>query len=262
MGRWINEDPIGFDAGDFSLVRYVKNSPVSSKDSNGKVTDKSQFEETRNITKVYNAITFLTRRLSTSPWESHSTGQLTVSMSEPAIHGGLHGPNDFLLGMNFVSEFAIGCSIKCRLGGWGGRTPYYYADFKYAVIVVKNVLPTTSGGATIHTWEHWLANFEGVMGIPWPSNFTRSVQGLETIVLRHENHHFQTYKSANSIIKTELGKFEKRQDTPGDADNDCDDGITKATTIWSAAITHSGRYEDEWLEDSFSSTISHPFTYP
>ena len=29
-GRWLNEDPIGFDAGDANLYRYVGNSPTNT----------------------------------------------------------------------------------------------------------------------------------------------------------------------------------------------------------------------------------------
>jgi len=34
-GRWIAQDPLGFDAGDSNLYRYVKNAPATSKDPSG-----------------------------------------------------------------------------------------------------------------------------------------------------------------------------------------------------------------------------------
>lgn len=34
-GRWMTEDPIGFDGGDWNLSRYARNSPVSAADSSG-----------------------------------------------------------------------------------------------------------------------------------------------------------------------------------------------------------------------------------
>ena len=36
-GRWISQDPIGFDAGDGNLYRYVKNGPVFATDPTGEV---------------------------------------------------------------------------------------------------------------------------------------------------------------------------------------------------------------------------------
>jgi len=38
VGRWISEDPIGFRGKDANLVRYVKNSPITSYDPTGLVT--------------------------------------------------------------------------------------------------------------------------------------------------------------------------------------------------------------------------------
>jgi RHS repeat-associated protein len=38
VGRWTAEDPLGFDAGDANLVRYVGNAPVSFRDSSGLFT--------------------------------------------------------------------------------------------------------------------------------------------------------------------------------------------------------------------------------
>jgi RHS repeat-associated protein len=35
VGRWISEDPIGFEAGDENLVRYVGNAILNFKDFNG-----------------------------------------------------------------------------------------------------------------------------------------------------------------------------------------------------------------------------------
>src|SRR4051794_5027778 len=35
-GRWLNEDPIGFDAGDPNLYRYVGNEPTDATDPSGK----------------------------------------------------------------------------------------------------------------------------------------------------------------------------------------------------------------------------------
>ena len=35
VGRWLNEDPIGFDAGDMNLYRYVGNNPVGNVDPSG-----------------------------------------------------------------------------------------------------------------------------------------------------------------------------------------------------------------------------------
>ena len=34
-GRWLTEDPIGFDAGDMDLYRYVGNDPVNAIDPSG-----------------------------------------------------------------------------------------------------------------------------------------------------------------------------------------------------------------------------------
>src|SRR5262249_33228822 len=34
-GRWISQDPLGFDAGDSNLYRYVRNGPVSAGDPTG-----------------------------------------------------------------------------------------------------------------------------------------------------------------------------------------------------------------------------------
>jgi RHS repeat-associated protein len=36
-GRWMSQDPLGFDAGDSNLYRYVSNSPVANLDPSGKV---------------------------------------------------------------------------------------------------------------------------------------------------------------------------------------------------------------------------------
>jgi uncharacterized protein RhaS with RHS repeats len=35
IGRWMEEDPIGFSAGDMNLYRYLGNSPVNATDPNG-----------------------------------------------------------------------------------------------------------------------------------------------------------------------------------------------------------------------------------
>jgi RHS repeat-associated protein len=35
MGRWISQDPMGFDAGDSNLYRYVRNDPIEMRDSTG-----------------------------------------------------------------------------------------------------------------------------------------------------------------------------------------------------------------------------------
>ena len=34
-GRWFSQDPLGFDAGDSNLYRYVKNAPVNASDPSG-----------------------------------------------------------------------------------------------------------------------------------------------------------------------------------------------------------------------------------
>ena len=34
-GRWISQDPLGFDAGDSNLYRYVKNRPIVDSDPSG-----------------------------------------------------------------------------------------------------------------------------------------------------------------------------------------------------------------------------------
>lgn len=39
LGRFISQDPVGFDAGDFNLYRYVKNSPLGFKDPSGEQDD-------------------------------------------------------------------------------------------------------------------------------------------------------------------------------------------------------------------------------
>jgi len=36
VGRWLSEDPVGFDAGDENLYRYVGNSPITSLDPSGR----------------------------------------------------------------------------------------------------------------------------------------------------------------------------------------------------------------------------------
>jgi len=38
VGRWLSEDPVGFDAGDGNLYRYVGNAVVLGRDSNGLIT--------------------------------------------------------------------------------------------------------------------------------------------------------------------------------------------------------------------------------
>src|SRR5205823_6969245 len=43
-GRWISQDPLGFDAGDSNLYRYVNNRPVNTTDPSGKL-----FEWVRNL---------------------------------------------------------------------------------------------------------------------------------------------------------------------------------------------------------------------
>lgn len=38
-GRWMSQDPMGFDAGDSNLYRYVTNAPTNGTDSSGKQDD-------------------------------------------------------------------------------------------------------------------------------------------------------------------------------------------------------------------------------
>ncbi len=35
IGRWLSEDPIGFEAGDSNLYRYVANNPTNHTDPSG-----------------------------------------------------------------------------------------------------------------------------------------------------------------------------------------------------------------------------------
>jgi uncharacterized protein RhaS with RHS repeats len=35
LGRWLQEDPVGFEAGDANLYRYVLNNPTNLTDPNG-----------------------------------------------------------------------------------------------------------------------------------------------------------------------------------------------------------------------------------
>jgi uncharacterized protein RhaS with RHS repeats len=35
VGRWLSEDPIGYEAEDFNLYRYVRNNPVNLTDATG-----------------------------------------------------------------------------------------------------------------------------------------------------------------------------------------------------------------------------------
>ena len=42
LGQWLSEDPMGFDAGDQNLKRYVGNKALSSRDSSGLVEDPPQ----------------------------------------------------------------------------------------------------------------------------------------------------------------------------------------------------------------------------
>jgi RHS repeat-associated protein len=46
IGRWIGQDPIGFDAGDSNLYRYVRNHPVVALDPSGK-DELSDYVETQ-----------------------------------------------------------------------------------------------------------------------------------------------------------------------------------------------------------------------
>ncbi len=39
VGRWLEEDPVGFDAGDANLYRYAGNDPTDAIDPEGLQTD-------------------------------------------------------------------------------------------------------------------------------------------------------------------------------------------------------------------------------
>jgi uncharacterized protein RhaS with RHS repeats len=54
VGRWLQSDPKGFDAGDHNLYRYVKNSPTSATDPSGLAADPPPFgQKEKPITKSY-----------------------------------------------------------------------------------------------------------------------------------------------------------------------------------------------------------------
>jgi len=51
--RWLSEDPIGFEAGDPNLYRYVGNSAISQTDRNGRVIDYGRDDLLRQTTETW-----------------------------------------------------------------------------------------------------------------------------------------------------------------------------------------------------------------
>ena len=41
VGRWLSEDPLGFDAGDGNLYRYIANDPTNATDPSGQILNSS-----------------------------------------------------------------------------------------------------------------------------------------------------------------------------------------------------------------------------
>jgi len=56
VGRFVSEDPIGFDAGDANLYRYVGNEPTSSTDPSGLVKLPPGVREVVNVGDVYEMV--------------------------------------------------------------------------------------------------------------------------------------------------------------------------------------------------------------
>ena len=74
-GRWISQDPMGFDAGDSNLYRYVNNDPTSATDPSG-----------------LDALADLTNQLSKDDWmlvyapAAYKTQTGTVTSNTPLLH--------------------------------------------------------------------------------------------------------------------------------------------------------------------------------
>uniref|UniRef100_UPI0032201F2F RHS repeat-associated core domain-containing protein n=1 Tax=Thermogutta sp. TaxID=1962930 RepID=UPI0032201F2F len=82
VGRWLSEDPIGFNGGDGNLYRYVKNRPIMSTDPSGKGDEHSSDPNTTFLDAIEAANTV--KDLLKEVADPTKPGSLTVLLDLPS----------------------------------------------------------------------------------------------------------------------------------------------------------------------------------
>jgi RHS repeat-associated protein len=254
VGRWVSEDPIGFEGEDANLFRYVTNNISSHFDSLG-LADYSKIildgeKRTVSYKKTINVMS--------------TTTSIDESLDKVDIHGGIHSNLDYRIGFTSVSPLLlVHCQNFCvDKSSWNARAGQVQTPrFTVGVIVVKLIRPLPATGNDRNIWQHH-TNYENEQNNT--SGTTISITTLEQRVKNHENHHYQTFVSAIDIIKEFIANYEKKKlDTRAEVNTVCSEAIVKIKRVWSSANDHSSKYDSSsWKKHTYTSTIYQPFTYP
>jgi RHS repeat-associated protein len=125
VGRFISQDPIGFEGGDVNLYGYVKNSPVNYTDPDG------------------------TQIRSDSRWEPYSPDENRQRVQSVASMSPTRTPNN--------------CACQSSVGPWDGSLPFFmnpgsaylpfmYPDARSLRVEGHNLYPGPTNSAKRHQW--------------------------------------------------------------------------------------------------------------
>ncbi|MDR2172254.1 MAG: RHS repeat-associated core domain-containing protein, partial [Planctomycetaceae bacterium] len=253
-GRWMSEDPIGLNADDNNLSRYVNNNTMTNYDLFGLA--------------VHNFFLAGTIRSTTYTKEIKvGNHPVTISVSlekNVVIHNGTHGQLDHEIGYTSQSFYSA-CNLSACVPKywWNKRAGFKFSPrINIVVIVVKLIRPLPSNGNNKEIWLHHLADHNSNKA----GTDIVSLAQFESKIINHENHHYQPFVKAVELMKDVVNSHEETKfDTKEEADKDCADNvIPKLGKIWQAALLHSAKYDTEptWKANSYTSTIYNPFTYP
>jgi RHS repeat-associated protein len=213
LGRWVQQDPVGLEAGDTNLYRDVANNPMNLTDSSGLVANPPygswEFWRTApqlnlNITGasdrtfVETAIKNLDARynLSTIPW---------ISVREP---GAARVPPERLISSDAVVYAPSGMAVNYGIWAKGLVTPAQLARINirvnllyYKEHIVRSVYDTLKAGAptTVCKGEK---DGEPILGVPTLADYEAAANDIADVYIRAVDAFFKEHYGARPMLES------------------------------------------------------------
>jgi RHS repeat-associated protein len=246
VGRWISEDPIGFEAKDTNLIRYIGNNSISQFDLFGLVTNQYQFRGfyvTNNFSYTYKGQTY------------------TQNMNEIVGGSNTGAPHSWLIAItiSLAGSFTAEAEKNTTVGCWSPR--FTVEGFTVIVRRPDNNEIVHSIYTNMDIWSSWRSKFASS-----PLNsyytFTSSHAEFLTAINNHELNHYNTIVGAIQIIVSGLTQAENmRFMTKQKALNYASKAMNETDRVWQAAASHSSKFDtvETWKINSFFNPNFLPF---
>jgi RHS repeat-associated protein len=250
VGRWMSEDPIGFNGGDWNLYKYASNNVNAKQDLFG-------LADHNYVLAGIVRSTSYTKTIKVAGQDQ----TLTYSIDRrKVIHNGTHGNLDNEIGYTATSYYVSCLTPRCAKKNWYAlsRKLYFFPRIVTGIIIVKIIRPLPNTGVNRNIWQHSLEDYNTHATVP--ITLTKFEEGTKN----HEDHHYQTFVKAIEYIKDAVNTHENNDFlTQAEAEKDCDLAVEKINNIWVAALNHSNKYDSPtWKSKTYTTTIYTPFTYP